>query len=381
MVSDQKHPIRILHIVGGMNPGGVETWLMHVLRRLDKNQFQFDFLTHTPEACFYDNEIRSHGSRIIPCLNPHRPWQYARNFYRILKECGPYDVVHSHVHHFSGFTLMLARRFGVSMRIAHSHNDTSSKDKRAGLWRKFYLSAMKRLIHRYATKGLACSRLAAGNLFGENWELDPRWKVLYCGIDLEPFKQSFNREKVRRELGISPDAFVLGHVGRFDGQKNHSFLLEIFAEVLRREPNAYLLLVGDGPLRKAIEEKTRRLGLEGKVIFAGMRHDVPRLMLAAMDVFVFPSHHEGLPLALIEAQAAGLPSVITDVISDEVVVSSLVRTLGLYDKVTTWGESVLKGPNIRQRSSSMQQFLDNAKFNIVENIKELSNIYLSGPNL
>jgi len=375
----EKKSIRILHIVSGMDTGGVETWLMHVLRRIDRARFQFDFLTHTNKHCFYDDEIRSLGCRIICCMSSSRLWSYARNFRSILKEHGPYDVVHSHVHHFSGFTLMLARYFGVPKRIAHSHSDTSLNDGRAGFWRKFYLRSTKWLIRRNATIGLACSSQAATNLFGKDWNNNSRWRVLYCGIDLDPFESLVDRVEVRQELGIPSDAFVLGHVGRFTEEKNHDFLLDIFEEVIRREPNAYLLLVGDGPLRKAIEQKAQRLNLIGKIRFAGVRPDVPRLMLGAMDVFVFPSHHEGLPLVLVESQAAGLPAVISEAVPVEaIVIPGLIKTLSLKDGVAIWAQAVANSMNFRQHSSESQQLVSNSRFNVIHSATELCNVYSSG---
>lgn len=375
---DQKRPIRILHVVGGMDIGGVETWLMHVLRRIDRDCYRFDFLTHTTKSCFYDKEIKSFGCRIIPCLHPSRPWQYARNFLRILKEYGPYDVVHSHVHKFSGFTLMLAHCAGVSMRIAHSHSNPLVNDDRARFWRKLYLRSTEWFIRHHATTGLACSGAAATNLFGYDWECDPRWKVLYCGIDFEPFSRNVDKIEIRREFGIAPDAFVLGHVGRLAEPKNHDFLLDIFAEFLRHEPNAYLLLVGDGPLREAVMTKTQRLGLTGKVVFTGARSDVPRLMLGAMDVFVFPSHYEGIPLTLVEAQAAGLPAVISDTISDEViVVPKLVKSLSLRDGLTIWIQAVIDSASSRKLGSESQQLINDSKFNVIHSAAELCNLYSS----
>ncbi|MBN1587260.1 MAG: glycosyltransferase family 1 protein [Candidatus Omnitrophica bacterium] len=358
------NPIRILHIVGGMNTGGVETWLMHVLRHIDRTRFQLDFMVHTEEPCFYDEEIRSLGSRILPCMHPKRPLQYAANFRRILKEHGPYDGVHSHVHHFSGFTLLLARLFGVRQRIAHSHNDISVKESGAGPLRRFYLATTEWLIERSATVGLACSELAAASLFGLKWKNDPRWKVLYCGIDLEPFKAPVDRAEVRTELGLPLDAFVLGHVGGFREAKNHEFLLDIFAQVAKRESKAWLLLVGEGSLRKKIEQKAQRLGLEDKVIFAGVRADIPRLMKGAMDVFVFPSRWEGLGLVLVEAQAAGLRCAISDVIPAEVVIiPQLVCRLSLSG-LENWAQQVTNGEWLSEQVSKSQLLVENSKFNI-----------------
>lgn len=381
MDSVVKKPIRILHIVGGMDTGGVETWLMHVLRRIDRSRYKFDFLVHADRPCFYDDEIRSLGCRIIPCLHPSRPLQFAINFLRILKNDGPYDVVHSHVHHFSGFTLLLARLAGVPMRVAHSHNDTSLNDGRARFWRRLYLRLGEFLIRHCATEGLACSERAAASLFGKNWEHDPRWRVLYCGIDLEPFAASVSRDEVRRELGIPSGAFVVGHVGRFSEQKNHNFLLDVFAEVVRNEPKVRLLLVGDGPLREKVEKKAEGMGLSDKVIFAGVRSDVSRLMLGAMDVFVFPSHHEGLPLALIEAQAAGLSAVISGAISHEIVlVPELVKALSLNEGEIVWARAVTDSEHSRRTGEKALLSVKDSRFNVIHSATELCELYLLQAN-
>ncbi len=361
--TDQKRPIRILHVVGGMDTGGVETWLMHVLRRIDRDRYRFDFLTHTTKPCFYDDEIRSLGCRIIPCTHMSQPWRYALNYWRILKEYGPYEVVHSHVHYFSGFVIFLSCCFGIQKRIVHSHLGSSTIDMSVDFWRKLYIRVSKWLVCRYATLGLACSSLAAASLFEKNWENNPERKILYCGIDLEPFKSSVNRDEIRRELKIPADAFVLGHVGRFMEQKNHDFLLEVFAEVARREPKAYLLLVGDGPLRESIKQKAQRFGLLEKIVFAGVRPDVPRLMLGAMDVFVFPSHHEGLPLVLIEAQAAGLPAVISDMITTEVIiVPGLIKSLSLQKDAVIWADCVMTIKNMHVKLTDTCKELENSPF-------------------
>ncbi|MGQ9476362.1 MAG: glycosyltransferase, partial [Actinomycetota bacterium] len=266
--------VKVLHVLGGLDRGGVETWLMHVLRHVDRQRFQFDFLVHAERECAYDEEARSLGSRIIPNPDPRNPVRYARNFIRNYRKYGPYDVVHSHVHHYSGFTLLLARLMGVPKRVAHSHSDTRAAETNAGLARKAYLKAMEYLIEKNATHGLAASCEAAACLYGKGWEKDGRWSVLHCGIDLDPFKVETDKKEVRRGLGLPEDAFVIGHVGRFSPQKNHKFLLETASEVFKRCDNCWLLLVGDGPLRPEIEELAESLGIADKVIFAGSRPDV-----------------------------------------------------------------------------------------------------------
>lgn len=372
------NPVRVLHVVGSMTRGGIETWLMHVLRRVDRQRIEMDFVVHTDVTAAYDEEVLSLGSRIIPCLHPSNPVRYARNFRRILRESGPYDVVHSHVDHFNGYVLRLAHSAGVPSRIAHSHNDTSSLQVRAGTRRRLYLSTMKRWIRRHATVGLAASRKAAESLFGPEWDGDPRWRLLYYGIDLSPFRIHEDRTGVRRPLGIPDDAIVIGHAGRFVRQKNHRFLVEIAAEVGRREPGMRLLLIGDGSLRPAVEKMVAEAGLRERTLFAGVREDVPRLMLGAMDVFLMPSLHEGLPLVLIEAQAAGLPIVMSSVIPGEAaVVSKLVTRLSLEADAATWADAILAsvdGGRLNGRSDALLQ-VENSGFGIGSSIADLQRIY------
>jgi glycosyltransferase involved in cell wall biosynthesis len=371
--------MRVLHIVGGMNRGGVETWLMHVLRHIDRDRFRMDFLAHTDQPCAYDDEIRLLGSQVIACpLDKKRPWEYARNFKRILREHGPYDVVHSHVHHFSGYTLWLAHQAHVPMRIAHSHNDTTSVDRQARLPRRLYLRLAEYLVRRYMSVGLSCSRQAAAALYGTQWENNPKVQILYYGIDLSPFHESVDSMAVRQELGIPPDAFVVGHVGRFYVQKNHTFLVDIALEVAQQEPRMYLLLVGEGPLRPEIEHKVAHLGLVNRVIFTGSRSDVPRLMMGAMDIFLMPSLHEGLPMVGIESQAAGLPLIISDAVTSELdIVKPLVHRLSLRQSAEVWAEQVLQQFHTSSPAKRAEA-LENIKksiFNVQKSAEELQKIY------
>lgn len=341
-MTDSK-PIRILHVLRGMNPGGIETWLLNVVRHLDSRRYHFDFLTHTDRPCAYDDELRARGCRIIPCLARGRPWRYARRFRRILAECGPYDVVHSHLHHFSGFVMALAHQAGVPLRIAHSHSDRTALERQAGRVRQWYLAAMKRLVFKHATLGLGCSRSALLSLFNNGRPLDGnKYQVLLYGIDLDPFAEAVDRPAVRAQLRLPEEAFVIGHVGRFSPVKNHAMILDLLAAVRARDSRAHLLLVGDGPLRPAMEAKAKQLGLEQQVVFAGFRADISQLMLGAMDLFLLPSRYEGLGLVLIEAQAAGLPCVLSDIIPAEVdVVPGLLTRISLDEPVESWAEKIL----------------------------------------
>jgi glycosyltransferase involved in cell wall biosynthesis len=377
-ISTKQRPIRILHVVGGMNRGGIETWLMHVLRNIDRDRFQMDFLVHTEKPYPYDDEARVLGSKIIPCLSPSKPWLYGRNFKRILREYGPYDIVHSHVHHFSGYVLYLAKQAGVPIRIAHRHSDTSAIDAKAGLHRRLYLTLTKWLIDRYATLGLAASYKVATVLFNRAWKTDSRWQILYCGVDLTPFREVVDSVAIRAEFGIPADAFVVGHVGRFEEAKNHLFLLEVAAAIAKKQPNMRLLMVSDGSLRPQIEQKAIEIGLSEYIIFAGLRPDVPRLMLGAMDTFVLPSLYEGLGLVLIEAQAAGLPCIFSDVVSEEAdLVRPLLQRISLSKSASIWAEAVM---SVRSDASAISQrdalvVVENSPFNIAASVKKLTEVY------
>ncbi len=372
-------PLRILHVVGALNPGGTETWLLRVLRHIDRERFQIDFLVHSEQLGAYDDEVRALGSKVLPCPGASRPWLYRRNFLRILAESGPYDIIHSHVHHFSGYILRLASRSGVPVRLAHSHSlNTRTHTGSGSLPRRLYLSLTERWVARYATAGLAASRPAASALFGPNWQADPRWRVLYCGIDIEPFRSTGDAATVRAELGLGPTDLVIGHVGRFTEQKNHKFLLQIASELSRREPRARFLLVGEGPLLPQIEQLAAQYGISDRIIFAHSRPDIPRLLVGAMDLFLFPSIDEGLGLSLVEAQAAGLPCVASDTVPQEaIVVPSLVDTMSLQDPASAWAETVLSvatQPSLPTRREALER-VASSPFAIESSVHELTDFY------
>ncbi len=376
--------IRILHVVGGMDRAGIETWLMHILRNLDRDHFQMDFLVHTSKPCAYDDEVRALGSRIFPCPYASQPNIYALNFKKILRESGPYDIVHSHVHHFSGYVLRLAQQMSVPVRIAHSHLDTSRINLQAGWRRQLYIALMKWWIARYATGGLAASNIAAADLFGSFWKSDRRWQTLYCGINLIPFRNVVAPCNIRSELGLVKDSVVVGHVGRFESQKNHQFLLEIAVEVVKREPSMRFLFVGNGSLYVDIEQKTIQMGLANHVILCRSRNDIAQLMLSVMDVFLFPSLYEGLGLVLIEAQAAGLPCVFSDILPEEAdIVKPLIHRISLSKSASTWAETVIAVS--KQNTSLVRQkeafnTVEKSSFDIHKSLEELQKYYINQLN-
>jgi glycosyltransferase involved in cell wall biosynthesis len=369
-------PKRVLHVVRAMDRGGVETWLMHVLRKSDPRLLQMDFLVHTDTASAYDEEIIGRGCRLIPCTVPWRSPFYGPCVRSLLRGFGPYDAVHSHVHYFSGVVLGLAKGCGVPMRIAHSHTDSSREDLAGGWLRRRYLHFARAAIGRYATDWLAASKEAGYALFGEEWGTDGRSHVLHCGIDLDPFRRRLERDQVRTSLHIGADEVVIGQVGRFDPLKNHSFALDVAAEFFRKEPRLRLLLVGDGPNRPSVEKRLRSLGIDSRTTLLGSRPDVPNL-LAAMDVFLFPSVHEGLGLALVEAQAAGLQCLISDSIPAAAdVLPALVHRLPLAAGASAWAEvlaTIVASPLCdRERALGL---VENSSFNIERSLQRLYAFY------
>ncbi|MFC1707540.1 glycosyltransferase [Planctomycetota bacterium] len=334
-------PVRVLHVVGGLGVGGIETWLMEVLRCLNRERFRFDFLVNTDQSGQYDDVARAHGARVIPCLHPRRLWSYPRRFRRTLVEFGPFEIVHSHFDP-CGLPLLLAHRVGVAIRVAHAHSNRRELSAYPTVIRTLFGGVVRSWLRRHATAGLATSRASATALFGSRWREDSRWHVLSCGVALDGFYESIVPERVRESIGIPTSAYIVCHVGRFEPVKNHGFILDVFSEVARQLPVAHLLLVGDGSERPAIESACHERGLRSRVTFAGERSDVPRLLKGAADVFLLPSLNEGLPLAAVEAQAAGLPCLCSDAVPHEaVVVPELVERLRIAAGSRAWAKRVL----------------------------------------
>jgi len=329
--------IRILEVTGGLGLGGAETWLVHLARGIDRKRFALDFLVHGREMGPYQRELEDAGVRVLRCEHPRRPWRYAPRLRRLLREDGPFSVIHSHVHHFSGLVLAVARGCGVPVRIAHSHLDSSELERGAGVFRRAYLAGMRGAIARNATHRVAVSALAATDLFGARPAT-----VLACGLDLSPFQVPVDAAHVRRELGLPGGALVVGHVGRFVEQKNHAYAVRVVAEMARRDPHVHALFVGEGPLRAAVAAQVREAGIEKRVVFAGARRDVPRLMLGAMDVLLLPSLCEGLPLVAVEAQAAGLRVVASDAVPPEAGQGPLLTRLPLSASIASWARHALE---------------------------------------
>ena len=365
-------PLRVLHVLGGLNPGGVESWLLNVFRTADRRSVRFDVMVHQAADGAYDADVRTLGVGIHHNTEYRNVTRYYRRF-REIAAAARYDVVHSHVHHYSAVVLACAAALGIPVRIAHSHNDTQTADRTSGTARRAYLTAMRALLQISATKGVACSGVAAAALFGERWRR-AGCELLYCGIDAISFRGVSERLPVRTEFQLPADAEILIHVGRFDHQKNHAHLVDAFAALARRRQSVVLFLVGGGPLEESIRSRARGLGVQDRIRFCGRRTDVPRLLMAA-DAFVFPSHHEGLPLACLEAQAAGLPLVLSDRITPEVVVAPERATILPLGSVETWANGIEAALRLGRDSEGGLKAVAGSPFDIRRSTESLLALY------
>jgi glycosyltransferase involved in cell wall biosynthesis len=363
-------PLRVLHVVVNMNRGGAETLIMNLYRNLDKSRVQFDFLTF--KEGIFDPEIESMGGEVfrMPYVSEVGHFNYVKNLDKFFKVNNQYSIVHSHMDKMSGLILLSAKRAGIPIRISHSHSTRSE----GGLAKKLYKWYVGNFIVPNSTNLFACSNTAAQWLYKEKSKSS---KILKNGIESEKFSFCpITRSQVREELNLSDDLFVIGHVGRFCHPKNHSYLVNLFAEYNKLNNKSVLILVGDGPLRSNIEKQIKRLELTGKVMFLGIRSDIHRL-LQALDLFLFPSLHEGLPVSLIEAQGSGLPCIITDNISKEVDLGgNLIKFIPLKNK-REWIQSINNVASKRLNRKSITNSLSKQGYDIRETAGNLEKFYLS----
>lgn len=362
--------VRVLQVVTDMNMGGIESFLMNLYRAVDREQVQFDFLMHRAEPSFFDQEILELGGRIyrLPAIRPASFLSYRKALAAFFREHREYRVVHAHNNAYSMFVLREAERNGVPIRIAHSHCAFPN----LGLVKRVTYDYCKNRINRYTTDRLACSTAAGEWLYG-----GARFEVFPNAIHGSRYRfHPETRAMLRQEFGLE-NHFTVMHVGRFDRVKNHAFLLDAFQGILRVEPKAKLILVGDGILRPELEQRVKETMPEGAVIFTGVRKDVAKLLQAA-DVFVFPSLYEGMPVTLIEAQAAGLPCIKSNTFNNDCVVTDLVSSLPIDDPAV-WTNAILaaRGTPRTDRLADIRS----GGYDITAAAEKLTRFYLNGETL
>ncbi len=323
--------IRVLHCVVGMNYGGYEAFIMNVYRNIDRKKVQFDFLTSLNGA--YDNEIKSLGGIIynIPFITKIGPFNYNKRLKIFFKEHPEYKIVHSHMDKFSGMIMRAAASSNIPVRVAHSHNTQNEGGFLYNVVKNYY----GKLINKHCTERFACSDAAGRWIFNNE-----KFIVVNNGIDIKKYlKNDAVRAFMRKKLNTD-NRFVVGHVGRFAEQKNHSFLLDIFYEIKKLNKNSVLLLVGEGDLRQDIVKKAAALQITDDIIFYGLTDKVHEIV-QAMDVFVFPSLHEGLGIVLVEAQASGLYCFASNTVPMEADFSGNVAFLPLDLPPQKWADDII----------------------------------------
>lgn len=363
-------PIRIAQIVGKYLGGGVEAVVMNYYRNIDRSKIQFDFICDDDSTNIPYEEIEKLGGRVILIPPYQKVFKYHKELKRVLKEEN-YQIVHSHINTLSVFSLFAAKCAKVPVRIAHSHSTTNVKEKK----KNFLKQVLRPFSKLFATNYMCCSELAGRWLFGDKEYDKGNVYLLNNAIDLEKFKydEKIRKEK-RKELDISDDTIVIGHIGRFVEQKNHRFLIDIFNEINKKEKNSILLLAGQGPLVDEIKKKVNSLGLDDDVKFLGQRSDAAELY-QAFDIFLLPSLYEGLPVVGVEAQASGNLCYLSNNMTKETKVLDSTVFMSLLNTAEGWSEEILKSLK-NYRKHDTKEEVSKYGFNITFEAPKLVNYYL-----
>ena len=366
--TNEMKPIRVLQMIGSLNIGGSQAMIINLYKAIDRTKIQFDFILDHPEACSLVPVVEALGARIytMPSFNGKNVKEIQKAWSSFFKKHTEYKILHSHVRSYASIYIPIAKKYGLKT-IIHSHSTSNGSG----------ISSLVKMILQYPLRFQAdyffgCSHEAGEWLFGRKIVKSDRYFMLQNAIDTNLYVQNTSiRESYRKEIGVQ-DKKVFLHVGRLHPSKNHSFLLSIFSEYVKKEDNSILLVVGDGELRTEIENQIKELNLQKFVRLLGARNDVPNLMQAA-DCFLFPSKWEGLPVTVVEAQAAGLPCLVSDTVTKDVNVSSLVKNISIIHGVQPWINA------IAETSFSKTNVMDKiiaAGFDISSSARWLSEFYL-----
>ena len=367
----KEQPIVVAQIIGKWLGGGVEAVVMNYYRHIDRSKIQFDFICDEDSTNIPYKEIESLGGRVILIPSYQKAFKYHMELKKILRN-NKYKIVHSHISTMSFFSLCAAKFAGVPIRISHSHSTTNKREKKKHILKII----LKRFSKIFANNYMCCSELAGRWLFDNKTYDNGKVYLLNNAIDLDQFKYNEKlRKEKRKELNINDSTLVIGHIGRFVEQKNHRFLIDIFNEIHKKEKNSILLLAGQGPLIYEIKEKVELLGLTDCVIFLGQRKAVSELY-QVFDIFCLPSIYEGLPVVGIEAQAAGLPCILSSDMTKETKILQNTIFISLEKNANFWANEILKAVknNIRKDTRNL---MSNSGFNIGDEAVKLEKYYLT----
>ncbi len=374
MLEFSEKRIKVLQVLGSLNMGGAESRMMDVYRMMDRGSIHFDFLIFQKDEQFFEKEVQELGGEIIKLKMPG-PGSILRHIRQLrqVMRTGGYDAVHAHTSYHCGLVMYAAWREKIPVRISHARTTST---KRQGIAREIMVALGRALIKLFATDRLAISKDAGSYLFSGK-----EYTVLPNAIDIERYQVNGERDRAlfREELGIPDGAFAVGQIGRFDPMKNHAFSLHWFRQYREQHPDSYLILVGDGPLRKGVQLQTEDLGVQNYVRFTGIRGDVPDL-IHAFDVLLFPSTYEGLGGVVLESQAAGIPIVISDTLPTETDMGlGLVQRCSLSAELSVWNQAIDAARDRRHfEKTELLRAFDTKGFSLTYEISALTGIYRKG---
>ncbi len=357
--------IRVLCVFASLNPGGAETMCMNLYRNINKDLIQFDFIKHTTEKCKYEDEILSLGGRIFvaPKYKISNYSKYIKWWKKHFEEHPEHQIVHGHYYTIASIFLKVAKKYN-RITIAHAHSTNISGNFISRFFKKYHISK----ITKNADHCFACSTNA-----GEWMFKGKQFYVLQNAVDLN--KYAFKpevREKLRAELNISEN-FVIGTVGRIENVKNPFGIIEIFNKIKEKNDKAKFIWIGDGSYRDMVKAKIQEYNLEDSFILTGIKSDVYNY-LQAMDYFILPSFYEGLPVSLIEAQAAGLKCAVSEIVSKESNITGRIDFIPI-DNLELWSEKICENyPYSRDIDISI---IKNAGYDINTSSESLANFYIS----
>lgn len=361
--------LRVLHMIGSLEMGGAQTMVMALYRAIDREKVQFDFVVDCDEVNVFAEEIKSLGGRIFqfPKFNGRNYGKVRSVWNDFFTKHPEYKVLHSHVRSYASLYIPIAKKHGVKT-IIHSHNTSNGQG----------LTAIGKKLLQYPLRFQAdyffgCSRIAGKWLFGSRIVRSNRYFMLKNAVDLERFAYRQDvRAAIRNELEVDDNTLLIGHVGRMHPQKNHQFLIDFFSQIADRRSDVKLALLGEGELREVICEQVRKLGLEDRVLFLGLKKNVEDYF-SAMDLLVLPSVHEGLPVVIVEAQASGLACLVSDTVTKEVQLSELVNYLPITQGEAPWVDAIM---NIKPTRKDVSKNIRNSGFCIKNSSDWLCDFYL-----
>jgi glycosyltransferase involved in cell wall biosynthesis len=386
--------IRVLHCVGSLERGGIETWLTNLVR-FNHPGLKFDFLLGAESGTGpdYEQEVMDAGCRIFR-TNPSTKLQKRLRIIGVAKkdttlreilQKEKYRICHVHGDEFNGDTMKIAAGSGTPVRVSHCHHTMLARGKRGVemmIRRLRFLSQGRFLTLKYSTDLLACGHDAGRLMAGNRWDSDPRCRVVYCGVPLASFEQNLttvSRSELLARYALPHDALVVGHAGSMGAVpvKNHSFLIRSFAELAARSGRYFLVLAGDGPARPELEMLVAQLGVAERVRFTGSISDVPAHMMHLFDVHVLPSLAEGLPVVAIEAASAGLYTVMSTNITDEIraCLPDRIERLPLTAPLATWADRIEAGISRRESCEKGIQRVRTTPLSIDKSAEDLYNVY------